>query len=180
MIMGKKYTFQNKLIFDSEQQYEFYCWLEQLKQNGVIKQFVCQPKQFVLFQGIQGFNNKGKTKKIIRQHVYTPDFYVLFNKDKLSQLFKDSLQKMFTLHQLLDYNNGIYFQIKGAYNQFQSVSNFSINQKWVYQIYRIPVQKIVPTQLFMNSFVPQKVMYTNKTKVIKKKFLQCKKLSQIS
>lgn len=86
---------------------------------------------------------------------------------------------MFSLNQILDYEKGIYFQIKGDYNRYASDTNFIINQKWVYQLYKIPIQRIVPTVLFNKSFVPQKVRYTEKRKDIKKKYLNCKTLDQL-
>ena len=176
----KKFQFLDKL-YDSQQQSCFEQWLLQLQIIGCVQQIQYQPKpSFVLFEGLTGLNKKNKQIKIIRQHVYTPDFKVKFNKQILTSIFtQQQLNKMFKLHQFLDYDNHIYFQVKGGYNQYGSIDMFSINQKWLYQLYKVHVQKIQPDTLFINSFVPKSIQRTNKTNVIKKKYLNIKLLNQL-
>ena len=178
----------NDMLFDSNQQYQIHCWLKQLEQINIVSDIIHQPESFVLFQGIQKPNKKNKLVYFVRPHVYTADFKFKLNKQKFCKLFSTTeqstvqqsiLKDIFVYSQQINYDQ-FYFEVKGGYNQFQSISNFGINSKWLIQKHNIYVQKVVPQQLFKKTFVPKCIQRTPKTNQIKKKFAQCKLLEQLS
>jgi hypothetical protein len=65
-----------------------------------------------------------------------------------------------------------YIEIKPGFDKNGMTRLFTVNQKWVYQKYGIYVQKITPIDnkkscLFKETFVPEKCLYTTKTKKLK-------------
>lgn len=160
----KNFNYEN-ISFDSNQEIFFYKWLQQAKQNGIVVQFQYQPKQFLLCQSVK-INNK----HALRQHVYTADYKISFDKDmfeKVKHIFK--------------FDNGgheIYVDIKGGFNLYNNHTQFSINRKWVYSKYFIYVYKIQVDSLFEKTFVPQGCRYTDKTKKLRQKYKQHRLIKQ--
>ena len=156
-----------QIQFDSPDEVEFYAWCQQLKQQGIISEFVYQPESFLLSQPVK-FSNKN----LLREHVYTPDFFIFF-KQKLQ---KDS--KLFQIFKYPSQNNKYYVEIKPGFDRFNDFKAFIINQKWVYSKYGIYIYKIEVQKLFNNTFVPQHFRYTQKTKKIRAKYKDAPNIKQ--
>lgn len=157
----KKSKFQYKQIgFDSNQQIQMYKWLQEAVQHNIVLQFEYQPESFMLFQ-----STRKDGKHLLRQHVYTTDYKVKFNPSVMEQ--NKELRKIFrhTLDQ--EYQ---YIDIKGGYNIWNNHSQFSINRKWVYQVYKIFVYMIQVEKLFKETWVPEQCRWTPKTKKLRKKY----------
>lgn len=57
--------------------------------------------------------------------------------------------------------------------------SFSINQKWMYQRYKLYVYKLVPKKFFSKFGCPKASFYTAKTKKARKNFVGCKSIEQV-
>lgn len=156
------------LQFDSNEQIFVYCWLQQCEQAGILKQFSYHPQSFVLYQG-----SKYNGKSLLRPHVYTADYIVLFNKDKIPPSFI-SIFKYTS-----DFDDYIYIDVKGGFSMFHDASKFSVNQKWTQQKYGIYVYKIQPDKLFQKTFVPDYCRYTPKKGQLRQKYANLLTINQV-
>lgn len=156
-----------QMQFDSPDEVEFYAWCQQLKNQGVIREFEYQPESFLLFQPVK-FGNK----TMLRQHVYTADFSLILEE----KLFKDS--KLFNIFKYPSENNKYYVEIKPGFDRFGDFKPFIINQKWVYSKYGIYIYKIEVQKLFLHTFVPDYARYTQKTRKLRNKYQNALNIKQ--
>jgi len=167
----------NSINFDSEEESEFYAWCEEAKQHGFVSDFEYHPPPFVLCERasrIVEVKLKTKTKLeeefLLNGHEYTPDFRVVPT-EKLGK-FK---------HKLKMTDDGVYWiDVKGTFNQHDGLRSFSINQKWVYQVHGIFVNKVVPNTFFPRTWVPESCRYTQSTRKIRKPYLKCKTIREVT
>lgn len=170
----------NGIIFDSNEELEFYYYIEELKKNGFVNIFEYNTKSFTLSKPLTyKWIQKLKTKEIIKEstllqaHVYTPDFYIEWN-TKANEIFYLTLSSNKKLDKIpfiaQQYNEKIfsYIEIKPPFD-YQNMTRLSvINRKWVMANFNIFVQTIIPSGkgncLFAKTFVPQKALFTKKRK----------------
>lgn len=139
----------NNIKIDSVEEWHMFCWLDEAKTLGIVKNYIYQPDSFVLTPVqtyVPYFNNqKQKVKHLLRDHVYTADFKIDFNIEygqALSQAFKID-------NSMIDNDTvSIFVDVKGSFNLHGGDRLFSIHQKLVYDKYKILVQKIVPKEMF--------------------------------
>lgn len=165
--MKKKPIFSYEgIIFDSNEQIDFYKWLTQCKENNLVTNFIYHPESFKLFE--QGIIH-GKT--ILRPHIYTADFLIQFDK----QFFQNSR----ILKNIFKYSDDEhYVDIKGGFNSYGSHTDFSINRKWVFSLYQKYVYKIQIDPFFEKTFIPEKSRYTQKLKKLRQKYKYFKTINQ--
>lgn len=164
--MGKKVLYKG-IKFDSNEQICFYQWCQECLDNNIIKQFYYQPDSFMLSQKIL---NEKNGKILLRQHKYTTDFKILFDYDLIQNTtINEYFCNKFTTNQ----DGYVYLDVKPPYNKWGSITNFVINQKWVWQLYNIYVHQLEISQFFMKTFVPNLVRYTQKTHKVQKKYVKC-------
>lgn len=155
----------NNIEFDSKEQIQFYKWLQQCKQYKLINSWEYHPQSMLLSEPYQCNN-----KKVLREHKYTPDFIFQINdKYKNNPLFH-----YFKYHK----NNKVYVDVKGSFNRYHSITQFSINQKWIAQKYDIYIYKIQIDKLFKNTFVPHECRFTEKTYKPRTKYNKYKTIQQ--
>jgi hypothetical protein len=184
----------NKDGFDSDEEKYFSWYLDELIEAGIIRGYVYQPLAVSLTEKKNMLTPVlKKTKKaltcdtkeylFIREHVFTPDFLVLWSKDAILEKFVtpvfngddnvtimnrdvafmvnicDNEQEMFSV-----------IDVKGEFARKgnNSAVTFPLNQKWVFDKYGIYVQKIVPNGrkdncLFSQTFTPKKYLFTDKS-----------------
>lgn len=166
---------------DSNEEYYVYHWIMEAYRAGIIKEYEYQPKEFLLtdkFKYVPAFGNpKKKEKHLLADHVYTADFRIVFNKsfgEKLSEYFKIPIEA-------IDANGNavVYIDVKGGFMRNNSGRSFSINQKLVYEKYKIFVQKLIPEDLFKKLGCPKELFMTRKTHKVSKKFSIFKSIEEI-
>lgn len=181
--------------FDSEEERLFYIYCLELKEAGYIKEFTFHQESFVLSEPVKyTWIKKLKTKDkemettLLREHVYTPDFWILWDA-KASGIFyldHDGATKLSDVPFVNNIDNGgddagTYVEIKAAFDFNNMTRLFTINSKWMYQEHNIYVQKIIPISkkkcLFADTFVPQKALLT-KTGKEKKYHFEVKSLKE--
>jgi hypothetical protein len=185
----------NNINFDSNEELEFYYYLEELKEAGYINNFEYNTKCFILSTPYRyKWKEKLKTKEIEKEstllqgHEYTTDYYIEWNK-KAEHIFYEilgcnkNLSKAIFIAQLEVLNEHTdqekytgkiisNIEIKPSFD-YQNMTRLSVlNQKWTMTEYGVYVQKIIPTGknncLFAKTFVPQKALFTKKKKQPKK------------
>lgn len=140
--------------FASNEEFWVYRWLKEAERKSLVWNIVCQPGPFELAKRASVTIQeqlKTKTKNVdmflFHPHAYTPDFS-FFVGGELLKYFKFPLAK------------NIVVDVKGSFNKFGDQKQFSINQKWMWDKYKIYVQKIVPETLFKKTWVPMCCRYT--------------------
>ena len=169
-------TFHNvALSCDSLEECDVLDWCIEAAQLGIIQDFVYQPPPIKLSDAVTyvAWNNKSRT--LLREHIYSPDFCITFDPRKFQTLckyfkmsFNDSQQESFQ----------VYLDVKGTFQRNDGGRAFSINQKWVYQKTRIYVHKAVPKEFFAECGCPQACFVTRKTGKLRKAFKDYKSIKE--
>jgi hypothetical protein len=161
------------LTVDSNEEQYIIWWLEELSKNGYVLSFE-RANTFELSHSV--LCNKTKIlKKSIRQvpaqilsgHNYTPDFKVIWDdsaKGKFISLNMDGP----IIGYVEDGKLVSYFEVKPSFDQNNMTRLFKINQKWVYQLYKVYVNLVVPDRLFAKTFIPNRYLFTNKSNKLRK------------
>lgn len=163
--------------FDSMEEVEFYMWLEEAKESGLVYTDIAyQPAKFSLAprqsrEELMQLKTKTKVvdKFLLHPHEYTADFsFELTANGCLANL-------PFEMHERGPY---VIVDIKGSFNQHGGDREFSINQKWVYEKFGVYVNKVVPEKLFKATWCPKEARLTPKTKQVKKKYAKCRTIEE--
>ncbi len=156
-----------RIDFKSDEEFFFYNWLLEGEENGLIKDIVYQPAEYLLTTRAATTYDKiirGKTKSVekflFQKHQYTADFKFLVT----------PLLKKFFVHSMYFDRHEIIVDTKGKHNKYGATS-FSINQKLVMFMYGIYVEKIVPDKFFKKTWCPEICRYTPAKKDPAKKFI---------
>ncbi len=183
--MGKKEkpVFEG-IIFDSDEEIQFYIFLCDAKRLGIIVDFQYQPKSFLLVPKatesdtviLKSGKQKVKTKVIYREHSYTADFWVKVNPEKFynSAVYKCSKVRLV--------NDEFYVDVKGTHNRHGGDRIFPIHQKLVFWKYHKHVNKIVPDDFFQAiGFIPERLRWIKgrKVKTLRPKYLNLRSLETI-
>ena len=165
MAKGNKPSY-NDIIFDSDEEIEFYMWLEEAVKYGFVKSFSyndvaydLSPKQTITVEKKLKTKTKMVEKFLLHPHVYTPDFTIVA--DHRWALLNDPLDKI---------SENYVIDIKGSFNKHGGDKNFSINQKWMYEKHAIFVNKVIPLKFFAATWCPEKCKLTPKTKKPRTKY----------
>ena len=142
----------------SYEELEFWHWCEEAKKAGVIRTFSYQPKTFELAPAVK-FSKQItlKTKVVEREFsllnnaVYTPDFLVIA--DGVFDKMKHGLHAGGKCDYWID--------VKGAFSMYNDDVKFSLLRKWLYDKYRIFANKVIPSDFFRLTFIPEKLRYKN-------------------
>lgn len=154
------------LSCDSQEEIDFLNYCIESYNLGIFNDFEYQPQSFTLSENVKFKDINNKEKTLFREHIYTPDFKILFNGIKyknLSNEFKIPLNN-------LSLNNEIFIDVKGVFLRNDGGRSFSINQKWLYQRFKVYVYKLIPSKFFKFFGTPKEALYTKKTHKLRKCF----------
>lgn len=167
---------QQTLEVDSIEEQDFLNWLCEATNLKIILDFQYQPKTYILSESIKYINVFGKENTLFQEHKYTPDFKITLcptinlELSKEFHIFKD---------QLSNKEVSVLIDVKGMFAKNDGGRSFSINQKWMYQRYKLYVYKLVPKKFFSKFGCPKASFYTAKTKKARKNFVGCKSIEQV-
>jgi len=168
--MARKGYVYKGVTYDSNEEIEFLQWLEEAQMLGMVQKWIYQPKSFELCSKVTvdemiqlKTKKKAVQRSLLQSHKYTADFKIWFTED--INKFNTELKNLNLL-----YNRLIYIDIKGGFNSRGSHSNFSVESKWVWDKYKILVEKVIPEKFFKATWVPELVRITPKRHEIKKKY----------
>ena len=177
--------------FDSNEEKFFSWYIRELQEANYIYHIEYQPESYHLSRPqIHCFTKPLKTKTklvsvtLLREHVYTPDFRILWEQKARGLFFNNHDDKVdlrktpFITNSTSNSLSESLIEIKPVFDQNNMTRLFSINQKWLYHHYNTYVQKIIPVKLFEQTFVPQKYLLTDKTNKPRKLKFQPRTLNE--
>ena len=167
----------NGLELDSTEELQFVYWLDEAKKEGLIEYYKYQPISYNLFDDVLGKNANGREITIIKSHIYSPDFAIVFTKKFFGLYASNKWYKIFK--NIEDYKKEIIIDIKGTFSRNGGDRVFSINQKWVYQKYNIYVHKVIPFNLFKTTWCPKLAKLTPKKQLVVEKLKNLKEIEDI-
>lgn len=134
--MKKEHKY-NGIVYDSAEEIDFQIFLDEAKDLGLITSFEYQPPSYELIPKAEITIN-GKKKVLLRSYSYTADWKIF-----TTDLF-DILP-----HKWHKNKDGSYLvDIKGEYNRHGGDRIFPINQKLLYNIHKVYVNKVIPKEFF--------------------------------
>ena len=161
---------------DSLEECDVLDWCVEAAQLGIIQDFEYQPQSIKLFDAVSYITWNNKSRSLLRDHVYSPDFCITFDPRAFQMLCKyfkislaDSQKESFQ----------VYLDVKGTFQRNDGGRAFSINQKWVYQKTGIYVHKAVPKEFFAECGCPSACFKTRKTGKARKAFAECKSIKEV-
>ena len=139
--------------FDSKEELDFYLFCKEGVEAGFIKYFYYHEDVFELSPALtETIQKQLKTKvkevshTIFRPHTYKPDFMirVLPEFNALPHGLRGGASKL------------IYFiDVKPAFEREHSKAEvFKVNQKWVYDKYKVFINKVIPQEFFKLTWAP--------------------------
>lgn len=140
--------------FKSKHEEYFSWWLEELLDRKIVFEAFYEPKSYLLSNKLIKLNEKNKTKILLQEHKYTPDFEF--------QIYPEYIHLFNKMDFIISNDNLCVIEIKPKYNMNNMNRLFSVNQKWVWEKYGIYVQKIIVDDLFENTFIPKRYLKTDK------------------
>lgn len=153
--------------FDSDEEEFFNFWCEEAVENNIIIDFKYTQKEYILSEKF----NDTRDKFLLHPHKYTEDFLVY----GINHKFYKPMKKFFRAVN----GNCYHIDTKGTFNKYGGDREFSINRKWMMDKHGIFINKIVPDKLFKQTWAPECYLkYTEKTKVVQKKYLEMKTVKQ--
>ena len=180
--------------YASDEERYFSWWLNELKEAGLITLLKYQPKPFRLSNAVElsylevlKTKTKERTVKLLDGHKYQADFLIHWSKKLYRIMFTDYSQLMDRSYKkypfIANYSvvKDIYYSVidvKGTYNQNEAWRRFSVDQKWVFQMHHIYVQKVIThpsynkktkkitpaNALFPATFIPRQFELTDTSK----------------
>jgi len=158
--------------FDSDEEWYFSFYLDELYEAGYISEYELYPDSYILSDAVfYEYEKQLKTKtkmivkKLMREHIYSPDFRIIWA-DKARGVFFDSIYGQTNLLKvpfITISDNISIVEIKPVFDQNNMTRLFITNQKWMYHKLGIYVQKIVPVKLFEQTFTPKRYLLTDKS-----------------
>ncbi len=171
---------KNKILFDnhefeSYEELHIYWFAMELMEQKYIDHLVYQPKTKELSSAITRpitIQMKTKinigTRQILDSHNYTPDYIFHWTDKAYLKYFQyydqpmDSKCQAFFL--VKSGENKSIIEVKGTFDRFNMIREFKVNQKWIFDKFRIYVQMVVPKVLFVKTFYPQRYRFTDSGK----------------
>lgn len=154
---------------DSSEEVYFLMWAYEAMELGLIKS-ITRAESYLLSEPvfekyIEEKQLKTKTKtvdkrlEILRGHVYTPEFKLIFSIAG-EKLFKSIVNPTGLFFSKTPDSWEVMVEVKPLYDQNNMTRLFKINQKWVYTKYKEMVNLIIPETLFKATFVPKDYLTT--------------------
>lgn len=97
-----------------------------------------------------------KSQILLEDHIYTPEFVVIWlskGKDTFVDTMVNLITKKFTKPFIG--GNATYFEVKPEFDKNNMIRLFKINQKWMWDRYKIYVNLVQPHKLFEQTFTPK-------------------------
>lgn len=172
------------ILFDSLEEKLFAMWLEELKENGVVKYWFRELRIIQITAGIKvpyvkqtqlktKLKLEVKSFTLLRPSEYTPDFEVTFNMDFWGKIVSPPHEsKLFNKDAVFFssyYDKPTLVEIKPSFDQNNMERLFVLNQKFIWDKFKIFVNLIEPVELFKNTFLPLQAIPFFQYKVIPKK-----------
>ena len=172
MKRAKKVIEIDGFSFESVEELHFYYWLQEAKADGYIDYFEYHQTTFDLIprqvEAYTDFRGRPKEKFLFHPVTYTPDF-IFTATERLKNLLKTE-------------QGTYYVDIKGGFEPTHSKEQvFSIVRKLVYYSKGIYIDKIIPSEWFSKTWVPDEAAYmSNRRELTRRKpYINCRLLREV-
>jgi hypothetical protein len=160
----RKFEIDNK-EFDSNEEIQFYLYLKELNKAGF-----CDFKTHIDPIVLCPSQRLGKKNKVIfRELTYKPDFEITWKKKAKGIFYVD--REEYSGTETFIGQKG-YVDVKGSFAGQRNASaiSFPIKQKILYTFFDTYVAKVIPSELFQETFLPRELVFTKTGKVKTWKF----------
>jgi hypothetical protein len=140
--------------FLSKEEFYFACWLKELKDKGIVKDFIFEPDSFELLDDVRvDFNKQLKTKVRTDSHKlkssvsYTTDFKILWDTQKSNGILTFNSADNYAkkgLFWLKEDSNESYIEVKPEFDMNNMTRHVKIKIAWVYDKYDIHIDLVKP------------------------------------
>lgn len=159
---------------DSDGEIHFIMWMEELKQNGYIKEYKRGESILLSNSVTNNYVQQLKTKSkpchhtILMGHSYSWDFTIEWTELGL-QYFVNKFGEKWEKPFLINSNSMSYIECKPPFD-FQNMSRLAVlNIKWVWEKCQIFIQMVKNEELFEKTFTPKQYLITKSGKLRKTK-----------
>lgn len=152
-------THGTMLSVDSAEEVDFVRWCDEAVKLSVLNGYQYQPDSFQLFQAEKYVDVYGKQRTLFQEHIYSPDFVLMFDPKRSLELSKELRVPQ---SQLSAFECSAYIDIKGTFQKQKR--SFTTDRKWTWQKFKTYICEVVPVKFFKLFGVPEKSRLTEKTK----------------
>jgi len=164
-------------MYKSKEELYFSWYLDELLAKGYIESYVYEPETFPLTDGLKlsyevevigkkKTTTKIKEKTILEPSTYTVDFKVTWLPKAIGILVSEFNNYKGTYYLCNDKIS--YIEIKGNYDSNNMSRLARSNIKFLYHNTKIYVNLVKVPDVFKNTFTPEKYLFTDKNKVLRK------------
>ena len=172
--------------FDSSEEFEFHMWCNDALKLGLLSTVLYHPEPFVLSAKVEidkevKLKTKTKTVKafLMHPHEYTPDFMLEITAKGERFLYDRRLTSRGCLSNYPGPSLRMYVDVKGGFSLYHDDKPFAMNQKWVYDKYKVYIHKVVPKKWFTKTWVPEAALYSPKKHKLKDCYRGCETFKTI-
>lgn len=169
-----KQKYYNGFPIDSDGEVHFIMWMEELKQNGYIKDYKRGESILLSSSVTNNYVQQLKTKSkpchqnILMGHSYNWDFTIEWT-DLGMKYFVNKFGEKWEKPFLINSKSMSFIECKPNFN-FQNMSRLAVlNIKWVWEKSKIFIQLVKNVDLFEKTFTPKAYLITKVGKVKKTK-----------
>lgn len=166
-------------IYDSKEEEYFTWYLDELKENGIIKDYMYHPVKFDLISPTCYSTIKDTRRGVesvqrilCHAHTYTPDFHVIWDinhdvYDKFCRLLKNGIMHGKTKIPFIVQDHPMimstFIDTKGVFNMRHSdIAIFNLKRSLLMEKHGVHVQKVIPVNMFKRTFTPERFLKCDK------------------
>lgn len=169
----KEEIYYNDIQLDSKEELDFCYWCEEAKEHGFLQQweihktpYLLTPKKTMKIEKRLKTKVKIVEKHLLYEHVVKADFAIL-----TTELFETTFPKHGLISTGLD--NIYVIDTKGSFEMHDGSRSFSINQKVLYHIHGVFMNKVIASgnnakNWFIKTWVPMKTRLTDSTRQVQR------------
>jgi len=170
------------MIYKSQEELYFQWMLDDLVKNNIITRYMYESNTFKLSDAHKYVYNKKLVTKLkptelslLDEHVYTPDFLIEWNSD-FNGIFYRYIENegyttkppFFAVKSLKNGKPYTFFEVKGTFDRNNMTRLFRLNQKWLYDKYKLYVHQVTIPDLFKHTFTPERYLKTDSSRQLRK------------
>lgn len=164
------------LSVDSQEEVDFIEWCNEATKLSIINDYFYQPESYQLAESVKYKNVFNKENTLFQEHKYSPDFIIMFDPNNSLDLSKE-FHIMYD--DLSSQQCSSIIDVKGTFTRNDGGRSFSINQKWMYQKFKLYIYKLIPQKFFAKFGCPDNCKLTKKTKKPRTVFKGFKSIKEI-
>lgn len=164
--------------YNSNEEWYFSIYLDELKSKGIINNYLYESNTFTLSDAKKYYYTKRlvtKSKRIelhlLDHHSYTPDFLVEWSEEYDGVFYRcidndgyTTKPPFLSIRSRKNNKPYTFFEVKGSFDMNNMTRLFKLNQKWLYDKYKLYVMLVSIPDLFKRTFVPERYLLTDSSR----------------